>query len=701
MADNMRRDTGNNKANEIPVERANLDVPADASNLCVVESSGRVVNGSSLIVYASEDHDDLGNTAEFPMLVLSGELCSGSESENPEEGKTEPTLVESPSTHERASFWLQHLESDVQGLQSKWQSVAAELHGRDALIHELRSQVEAKDMLLGDLRRQVDEQRTAQLELETELDQADGRIADLIEAQDGGEINLAQAEADLQEARKVAAVAHANVAALVEEKASLSDAVDRHAKAAADAQRRYEDEIGRTSGLRARVEELETYIQGSNERWSALKDELAEYRDELGVSERREAEVLAALMAERKERERLATEAANLESRLEELGAQLAERKTAHREVMGRLEDERAAATQLQADVASATARGDRAVGELNARDERVTELERLVLARDETIAGLEERLRERERSESELLALKNDLVGRAAALEQSLLQRQEELRIAVEAGAEQERDFHNAHQEITRLEALLREAGHEINELVAAIEARESTISQLEADLRARQNAVDVLERSVRRLADIGTSMDGLDRLLVSMADETAGTHVLARSEGQAAAVSPDRNGAAAPSRKMVVAIDGDDQTTYPLSKGEMTIGRSNASDIQIRRPFVSRLHARIVMHDSVAYIEDVGSRNGIVVNSKTVDRRAELHDGDVINLGGSLKLRYVDLDCSGAPVDAQPLTGGEVPGASPSAAPPSDRRPPRAALANSSREALLPAAAPRRLPP
>ncbi len=295
------------------------------------------------------------------------------------------------------------------------------------------------------------------------------------------------------------------------------------------------------------------------------------------------------------------------------------------------------------------TARGDQALGELNARDQRVAQLELLVLARDETITGLEQRLEARERAEGELLAKKNDLEGHAAALEL-------ELRLAVEGGAQKDRDFRNAQQKVTRLEGLMREAGHEIDELVTAIEEHERTISSLETELRERQDAVGILARSVRSLDDIGTSMEGLDRLLVSTAGEVVYTHVPPESEVAAAATLPDSNGVAMPGGKVVVAIDGKEQTTYPLRNGETTIGRSDASDIQIRRPFVSRMHARIVMRGSDAYIEDVGSKNGIVVNSKTINRRAELRDGDVIDLGGSLSLRYVDLDRRRATVDSLP---------------------------------------------
>jgi chromosome segregation ATPase len=462
-----------------------------------------------------------------------------------------------------------------------------------------------------------------------------------------------QTYADLQQTREAVAAAEANRAALAAEKAALSDAVARHAEVAGVVQRRYEDEVRLTSNLLARIQELETYIDGSKERWSAQSDKLAKYRDALDVSERYATAAQARIRAETAARERLATDAADLERRVEELGAQLVDRETAHRELERQLEEERAAATQLRAGVASATARGDRALGELTARDERVAELERLVLARDETIAGLEERLRERERVEGELLAERNDLAGRAAVLEQSLSERQQEIRLAVEGGAQKQRDLSNAQQKITRLEGLLRESAREIDELVAAIEEHEGKILRLEADVRARQDAAGILERSVRRLDEIGTSVEGLDRLLVSMAGEVVGTHVPPESEGLAAAASPDWNGVVTPGRKMVVAIDGKEQTTYPLRKGETTIGRSDASDIQIRRPFVSRTHARIVMRGSDAYIEDVGSTNGLVVNSKIVDN-AELRDGDVINLGGSVKLRYVDPDCPRATVDA-----------------------------------------------
>lgn len=529
MANNTRRDTGNNKASDPAVDSAASDGAAGTPSL--VRGAGATPEGPGPIAdvgarangnYAHE----LDITGEFPQPVISHELNGGEETEKAdgvEDAKTEPAPVDSPSAHERTSFWLQHLESEVQRLHRKFESVAAELRVRESRISALRSQVEAKDSLVNDLRRQIDEQGSTQSALRMELEQADARIADLIAAEEAGEINLAQAEADLQEARQVVASTEANRKELIEKIARLSDATDRDAKAAAGTQRLYEDEVRRTSGLRARIEELEGYIEGSKKRWSALNDELADHRNKLHVSESRLKEALAASMAETQARERLANEAADLESRLEELGARLTAGEVGHRELTSRLEDERAAATRLREDVASAVARGDQALAEVDARDKRIAELER----------------------------------------------------IAVEADAERQRDLSSAQQKIARLDGLLSQSAREIDELARAIDAREDTISRLEARLHARNDDAAALERSVRRLAEIDAGIADLERSLVPTADENAPSS----SEGQAPAVSPDSGGAVNPSRKMVDAIVGD-KPPYPARRAQTTVAQSEESD-------------------------------------------------------------------------------------------------------------------------
>ena len=66
----------------------------------------------------------------------------------------------------------------------------------------------------------------------------------------------------------------------------------------------------------------------------------------------------------------------------------------------------------------------------------------------------------------------------------------------------------------------------------------------------------------------------------------------------------------------------------------GEVTVGRGAGCDIVIDDPTVSRAHARIRSVAGRLTIEDLGSRNGTIVNGEVV-ASAELHPGDSITLG------------------------------------------------------------------
>ncbi|HZF29954.1 MAG TPA: FHA domain-containing protein [Gammaproteobacteria bacterium] len=105
------------------------------------------------------------------------------------------------------------------------------------------------------------------------------------------------------------------------------------------------------------------------------------------------------------------------------------------------------------------------------------------------------------------------------------------------------------------------------------------------------------------------------------------------------------DQRGAPRPpagARRLVTTVDGA-SLSYPLRDGDMTIGRSKHCDICIPSHFVSRIHATLSIRSLATLIADADSKNGIFVNSVRVHRH-ELHDGDVISLGGQLDLLFVD---------------------------------------------------------
>jgi pSer/pThr/pTyr-binding forkhead associated (FHA) protein len=51
-----------------------------------------------------------------------------------------------------------------------------------------------------------------------------------------------------------------------------------------------------------------------------------------------------------------------------------------------------------------------------------------------------------------------------------------------------------------------------------------------------------------------------------------------------------------------------------------------------------VSRRHAKIVVDGTTAWLEDLGSKNGTVVNGQRVSARVKLSDGDEVRFGAVL---------------------------------------------------------------
>ncbi len=91
----------------------------------------------------------------------------------------------------------------------------------------------------------------------------------------------------------------------------------------------------------------------------------------------------------------------------------------------------------------------------------------------------------------------------------------------------------------------------------------------------------------------------------------------------------------------KLILSMDGQVLQEIPLSKERITIGRKAHNDVQIDNLAVSGEHAVVVSIMDDAFLEDLGSTNGTMVNGKTVKKHF-LQDNDVVELG-KYKLKYV----------------------------------------------------------
>jgi hypothetical protein len=72
---------------------------------------------------------------------------------------------------------------------------------------------------------------------------------------------------------------------------------------------------------------------------------------------------------------------------------------------------------------------------------------------------------------------------------------------------------------------------------------------------------------------------------------------------------------------------------------RGDQVIGRGRAADVRVKDPLASRRHARIVLAEGRATVEDLGAKNGVRLNGARIERGpAALEHGDELRVGETL---------------------------------------------------------------
>lgn len=72
-----------------------------------------------------------------------------------------------------------------------------------------------------------------------------------------------------------------------------------------------------------------------------------------------------------------------------------------------------------------------------------------------------------------------------------------------------------------------------------------------------------------------------------------------------------------------------------FPLNEGDNIIGRDPDAAVPITAPIVSRRHARVIVDQDVARLEDLHSKNGTFVGEQRLMAPRLLRDGDIIRVG------------------------------------------------------------------
>jgi DNA-binding winged helix-turn-helix (wHTH) protein len=90
-------------------------------------------------------------------------------------------------------------------------------------------------------------------------------------------------------------------------------------------------------------------------------------------------------------------------------------------------------------------------------------------------------------------------------------------------------------------------------------------------------------------------------------------------------------------------------DNREVSLHEGENLLGRVDDGVLWIASPSVSRRHARIVIGEGGATLEDLGSKNGTYCRGERIAAPVPLTDEDEFRLGQvSLKLRVLPVDAA-----------------------------------------------------
>jgi hypothetical protein len=107
----------------------------------------------------------------------------------------------------------------------------------------------------------------------------------------------------------------------------------------------------------------------------------------------------------------------------------------------------------------------------------------------------------------------------------------------------------------------------------------------------------------------------------------------------GYAFAGAAGEAGASARTRRLWLELE---QTSLDLAEGENLLGREERLATRVDGPGVSRRHARVVVRDGRAVLEDLGSKNGTFLDGARIAEPRSLEDGALIRLGRSVSLVF-----------------------------------------------------------
>jgi chromosome segregation ATPase len=220
--------------------------------------------------------------------------------------------------------------------------------------------------------------------------------------------------------------------------------------------------------------------------------------------------------------------------------------------------------------------------------------------------------------SHAEQTALVSTLRAEIEALSARLATPEAERRALEDRVAALTREAAESDSRLTRLESMNSELRTTVGRLTTSLAEREGEL----------QRATQIASMNTYALGRVQSSIDELGRSL-------------AASEG-----------VSIQAQVSVLTRIGSSQNHSVVLRGRTTIGRDRDNDLPLPMRSVSRRHAVLIPAFRTAFVQDLSSTNGVLVNQRRV-RCARLEHGDVITFGEA-QFRYT---VSPAPAGAVPI--------------------------------------------
>ena len=510
---------------------------------------------------------------------------------------------------DRRAAKIEELERDIGRLSGRWLEIERHLVEKDAAISDLTN-------AYASARTELAERRAAEERLAAEIVDRDNQFTQLLDQLDRLRSEAAAARAEVERQQREREVVR-------EELAKTRTELERQTTAAAGPG---------DQSLREELDVLTSYVTNRRAWWDEIESRAADQATRIAELERelaqrtarqQQSEALAARETARAEglRAELVAEARRAESleiELRELGADPAANRSAAA-ALGAAREE-IAALRVERDHVAGELAAQRAVQLQNDR----RHAEEIAVAKQHQAAVADPG----EAAAKQLAASSRGEAGQAVAevaaqLEAELEHKRAAL-VTAQAAADESRERTTA--ATTELDV----ARRQLAEVRSQLEQARSDSGRIERSLIDKDRALEARDQRIRTLqAELDQKLGALQKL--SAMDLSLQGLDSKMSERLRRTDSPSES----PNTPALVCLTSDAPRQYTLAKRTMTIGRSSRCDIQILTHFVSREHARLTVspRGNVA-IEDLGSTNGVFVNSVRVERQ-ELHHGDLVTVG------------------------------------------------------------------